>query len=170
MRDDVLNIFVHNLVSGDIDDETFEEYIDLFSKFLSYTNSDYKYNGTYLSQYIDDFLNMSRKLKQKNEKYNEIFTMLKRLGYQFELLIDQVYFACFSLKSEIRHEYVGINKEKIMSKKIEVKMTLISSEKEYIFCKEYTDFRDEKLVENIQRDIKKYAGIKKIRRTNDEIV
>ena len=46
MRDDVLNIFVHNLVSGDIDDETFEEYIDLFSKFLSYTNSDYKYNGT----------------------------------------------------------------------------------------------------------------------------
>ena len=76
MKDDVLNMFVEKIVSEDIDNEAFEQHIDMFSRFLSYTNSDYKYNGTYLGQYIDDFITTIHKLKMKNEKYNEIFMAL----------------------------------------------------------------------------------------------
>ena len=169
MKDDVLNMFVEKIVSEDIDNEAFEQHIDMFSRFLSYTNSDYKYNGTYLGQYIDDFITTIHKLKMKNEKYNEIFMALVGLGYGFEVLIDQVFFASFSLRTEIEREYIGLIKEKIMSKKIEMRITLISDEKEYVFCKEYSDFEDEKLIENIRKDIKKYIRVKKIRRSNDAI-
>lgn len=169
MKDDVLNRFIEKAVSENIDSGAFEQHIDMFSRFLSYTNSDYKYNGTYLSQYIDDYIKTMQILKRKNEKYNEIFMALIGLGYKFELLIDQVFFAIFSLNSEIQREYVGLIKEKITSQKIELRMTLISGEKEYIFRKEYSDFEDEKLIKDIQNDIKKYTRAKKIRRSNDEI-
>lgn len=169
MKDDVLNMFIENIVSEDIDTEVFEQHIDMFSRFLSYTNADYKYNGTYLAQYIEDFITTIQKLKIKNEKYNEIFMTLIGLGYKFEVLIDQVFFASFFLKSEIKCEYIGLIKEKIMSKKIELRMTLISDDKEYVFCKEYSDFEDEKLLENIRKDIRKYIRVKKIKRSNDEI-
>lgn len=169
MKDDVLNMFIENIVSEDIDTEAFEQHIDMFSRFLSYTNTDYKYNGTYLAQYIEDFITTIQKLKMKNEKYNEIFMTLIGLGYKFEVLIDQVFFASFSLKSEIECEYIGLIKEKIMSKKIELRMTLISDDKEYVFCKEYSDYEEEKLIENIRKDIRKYIRVKKIRRSNDEI-
>lgn len=169
MKDDVLNMFVEKIVSEDIDNEAFEQHIDMFSRFLSYTNSDYKYNGTYLGQYIDDFITTIHKLKMKNEKYNEIFMALVGLGYGFEVIIDQVFWASFSLKAEIEREYIGLVKEKIMSNKLEMRITLVSDEKEYIFCKEYSDFEDEKLIENIRKDIKKYIRVKKIRRSNDAL-
>jgi len=169
MKDDVLNMFVEKIVSEDIDNEAFEQHIDMFSRFLSYTNSDYKYNGTYLGQYIDDFITTIHKLKMKNEKYNEIFMALVGLGYGFEVIIDQVFLASFSLKAEIEREYIGLVKEKIMSNKLEMRITLVSDEKEYIFCKEYSDFEDEKLIENIRKDIKKYIRVKKIRRSNDAL-
>ena len=168
MKDDVLNMFVEKMVSEDIDNEAFKQHIDMFSRFLSYTNSDYKYNGTYLGQYTDDFITTVLKLKMKSEKYNEIFITLIELGYSFEVLIDQVFFASFSSKSEFEHEYIGLIKEKIMSKKIELRFTLILDGKEYIFCKEYSDFEDDKLVENIRKDFREYISVKEMR-SNDEI-
>ncbi len=169
MKDDVLNKFVEKIVSEDIDNEVFEQHIDMFSRFLSYTNPDYKYNGTYLGQYIDDFIATMHKIKLKNEKYNEIFMALIGLGYKFEVLIDQVFFASFSLTTEVERKYIGLTKDKIMSEKLELRITLILDEKEYVFCKEYSDFKDEKLIENIRKDIKKYLKIKKFRRLNDAI-
>lgn len=169
MKDDVLNRFIEKAVSENIDSGMFEQHIDMFSRFLSYTNSDYKYNGTYLSQYIDDYIKMVQMLKKKNERYNEIFMALIKSGYEFELLIDQVFFAIFSQNLKAECKYIGLIKEKIASQKIELRMTLISDEKEKIFCKEYSDFEDEKLVKNIQNDINKYTKSKLVRRSNDEI-
>lgn len=91
MNDDILNRFIEKLVTQNIDEDIFRENINVFSRFLGYSNSDYKYNATYLSQYIDDFLKMSHMLKRKDEIYNKIFDSLMALGYRFEILIDQVY-------------------------------------------------------------------------------
>ena len=46
----------------------------------------------------------------------------------------------FSLKSEIKHEYISINKARIVSPILEIKVKIESENKEYIFCKEYDDF------------------------------
>lgn len=166
--DDVLSIFIKKIISEDISEEIFEKYIDMFSRFLGYTNSDYKYNGTYLSQYAKDFISTTQMIKKKNEKYNEILKALIELEFQFKLLIDQVFLATF-FDSKIEYGYITINKDNIISKKIELKITISFGNKEYIYCKEYDDFEDENLIGTIQRDIKKYIKHKNDGRTNDEL-
>lgn len=167
MKDDVLNGFVEGMLQEEIDNVEFERYIDMFSRFLGYTNPDYKYNGTYLEQYISDFMQVYQMLRNKNEKYHEIFMALIGLGHSFEFLADQSFFASFLLKPEIKREYISINKAKIISTKLEIKVKIESENKEYIFCKEY-DFEKSKLSEMIRNDVKKYIKMKKIRRTDNE--
>lgn len=165
MKDEVLNTFIEKMVSEDINSQEFKMHIENFSRFLSYTNSDYKYNGTYLVQYIDDFIETIMMLKKKNEKYINIIGNLVTLGYNFEVLFDQVYFVRFLSKKQLEQEYIGLKKDKIMSKKIEFRMTLFWEEKEYVFSKEYKDFQDDRLIDNIRKDIKSYIKLKKIRRS-----
>ena len=88
MKDEVLNKYIESLLQERIDVNEVELYIDMFSRFMGYTNPDYKYNGTYLSQYIEDFIEFYRKINEKNKKYIEISMALVNLKYDFELLID----------------------------------------------------------------------------------
>lgn len=46
MSDDFLNDFVQKLIVSDLFEEEFKDAIENFSKFLNYTNPNYKYNGT----------------------------------------------------------------------------------------------------------------------------
>ena len=95
MQDEVLNSFIENLIAlinsidKKIDEEEFRNQIDLFSKFIGYTNSDYKYNGTYLKQFVDDFLQFAQKLKRRKDKYRAIWNTLKSTGKNFELTIAE---------------------------------------------------------------------------------
>lgn len=167
MKDKILNSFIEKILKEDINNEEFERHIDMFSRFLGYTNPDYKYNGTYLDQYISDFVQVHQMLKNKNEKYHDIFKVLIGLGLKIELLVDQSFFASFLSKQEIKWEYVGINKSKIISPRIEIKVKIESENKEYIFYKEYVDFQENKLSEKICNDVKKFIKMKK-RRTDNE--
>ena len=161
MNDDILNRFIEKLVTQNIDEDIFRENINVFSRFLGYSNSDYKYNATYLSQYIDDFLKMSHMLKRKDEIYNKIFDSLMALGYRFEILIDQVYWGSYLDKTE--KGYWGMDQERILDHKIELKMIFVSSGKEYIFRKKYDKFDDEKLIIDVKKDVKAYIRLKRIR-------
>ena len=161
MNDDILNRFIEKLVTQNIDEDIFRENINVFSRFLGYSNSDYKYNATYLSQYIDDFLKMSHMLKRKDEIYNKIFDSLMALGYRFEILIDQVYWGSYLDKTE--KGYLGMDQERILDHKIELKMIFVSSGKEYIFRKKYDKFDDEKLIIDVKKDVKAYIRLKRIR-------
>lgn len=167
MKDDVLNSFIDKLLTENIKADEFEQHIDMFSRFLGYTNPDYKYNGTYLSQYVDDFISTSQWLKKKNEKYAEILMKITDLGYFFILLFDQVYYAHLLPKEKDGEKYVEseihyarINKEKIINKKIEVSVTIIRADKEYTICKEYADFEVDNLAETICDNIKKYINLR----------
>lgn len=161
MKDEVLNGFVEKILEEEIDNEKFENYVNIFSRFLGYTNPDYKYNGTYLSRYITDFVQLHQMLKKKNEKYYEIFMTLIGLRQKMELLADQSFFATFLSKSEIERRYVGINKVKIKSQKIEIRIEIESENKEYVFCREYDDFEESGLAEKICNDVKKYINMTK---------
>lgn len=163
MKDEVLHCFVEKLLKENIVTSEFEQHIDMFSRFLSYTNSDYKYNGTYLSQYVEDYINTSQWLKRKNEKYVEILMEIMTLGCDFVLLLDQIYYAhslskekdgVKSIENEIH--YIKINKEKIISPQIEVKITIIQNETEYTISKVYADFEDKELAKSIATIIKNH--------------
>ena len=168
MNDDVLNSFVDNLLTENIEDEKFKQYIDIFSRFLGFINPEYHYNGTYLSQYVDDFIQVYQVLRRKNKKYIAIYTKLISIGLYFDLIIDRVFCASFNSTSEVEYHYIGIDKNKIASKSIEIRISFESDNKEYIFCKEYDDFEEGTLLETVYKDVKKFKSIKKLRRINNE--
>ena len=160
MKDNVLDGYIRKLLSEDIEEEKFKEYIDIFSKFLGYLNPDYKYNGTYLSQYVDDFQNVYRKLKEKKEKYVEIYIGLFALLQNFELVIDRVFYAVNDFPSKVGIEYIGIDKNRIISASVEVQITIKYEKNQYMFCKEYENFEDG-LLERVCNDIKNFMNIKR---------
>jgi hypothetical protein len=169
MSDDILNDFVQKLIVSDLFEEEFKDAIENFSKFLNYTNPNYKYNGTYLSQYTDDYINMIRMLKSKDVIYNKILMKLIMQKRKFELLIDNVYYASYSCFEDIQQKYISLDKNKIMGKELELKITFSLNEKEYIYFKKYINFESKQLINEIVQDIKKYIKLKKIRSEYDEL-
>lgn len=168
MRDEVLNAYINKLLSEDIEEDKFREYIDIFSRFLGYANPDYKYNGTYISQYIDDFQKVRQMLRRKNKKYDEVFMGLMGMLQNFELVIDGIYYAKCFLMPQIEREYSRIEKNRIVSNSVEVKITIELGENEYTFCKEYDDF-EYRLFERVKKDMKNFIKKKKIRRASNDI-
>lgn len=169
MKDQVLNDFISKLLSEDIVDKKFEQHIDMFSRFLAYTNSDYKYNGTYLSQYVEDFMQVYRMLQKKNEIYHQIFSAIKGIGCSFKLEIDQMFIVDFKMESDAEIQYIGMNKDKIVSKDIEIKIEFKMVENAFVFCKGYKEFEDDDLVHTIFSDINNYIETKEDRRAFNEI-
>ena len=171
MSDNVLNNYVDSLLNINIEDENFEQYIDIFSKFLGYVNSDYKYNGTYLSQYVFDFKQVCQKLRIKNERYQKVFHSVRLLLKEFELTMDKVFYGkcCYqkeSSKQKSEQRYIEINKDKIMNDSIEIQLILKNDEKEYLFCKEY-DEPENDLCKKICEDIKVFIDMKGLGGSNN---
>lgn len=125
--------------------------------------------GPYLSQYTDDYINMIRMLKSKDVIYNKILMKLIMQKRKFELLIDNVYYASYSCFEDIQQKYISLDKNKIMGKELELKITFSLNEKEYIYFKKYINFESKQLINEIVQDIKKYIKLKKIRSEYDEL-
>lgn len=168
MKDDVLNKYIQRILAEDIEEKNFEKHIDMFSRFLGYINADYKYNGTYLHQYICDFMQLYQMLKKKNVKYNEIANALAVLGINFELLADQSFEALFSPKAPMECAYVGINKNAITSDRLGVRIKIVLENKEYVYCKVYDNFLYAGFTEKIINDVKEYMKMKETGRVDDE--
>lgn len=164
MSGNIFNNYVEGLLTIDIEKDKFEQYIDLFSKFLGYVNPDYKYNGTYLTEYVSDFMQIQQALKSRNEKYHEIFIGLSGMGENFELIIDRIYYAKYCGKGNPVRKYVEINKSIITSNFIEIKITIENKENTYLFCKKY-DVLDNQLSTKIFKDVRAFMDKKNIRRS-----
>lgn len=166
MSDDVLDNYISILLMTNIEESEFGQYIDLFSKFLGYVNPDYKYNGSYLRQYIADFIQVYQALKNKNEKYNQIFMELLGIGQKFELSIDSVFYAKYISIDNVEKRYIQVDKSKITSAFLEVRVTIEYNEDEYLFCKEYPNLENE-LSKRVYKDVKAFMKMKKIRRISN---
>ena len=162
MEDDVINSYMQSLLTANIEEEKFEQYIDMFSRFLGYTNSNYKYNGTYLSQYIDDFKGTYYALINKKKIYDEVFIKLVGIGRPFELILDGVYMCSFLTMDQIEIKFTNFNKNKIIGRFIEVKVAIEYMEEKYLFCKEYL-IADNQITNKIVKDVKSFIKMKKIR-------
>ena len=149
MTEDILKKFIDAFLDDNLDMKNFKEHIILFSKFLSYTNQDYKYNSTYLTQYINDFIDVREWLKKKMYCYAKILMELDLLRYQYTLFLDQFHYSYYQIKEkdgkteeERDTKYERIVKNKIARKEIEVKVTIALDNREYMICKIYDDFEE----------------------------
>ena len=142
MNDDILiDSYMKSLINIDINKEEFVQYMTLFSKYLSYTNPDYKYNGTYLNQYTDEFIKSCEELKYKNDIYNQIFLMLvKSIKIPFELTIDNSYYVYFDKIENFEKNkivYKRYDTKKINNDKFEVKLKIDYKNDCFVFCKKF---------------------------------
>lgn len=166
MQDEVLNSFMQNLIKmaeKNIDEEELANQIDLFSKFIGYTNPDYKYNGTYLKQFVDDFLQFAQKLRKREKKYLAIFNELKSTGKNFELTIDRMFHVRYPLQGDERESYyIAVNEDFLQQKEIEIRIKYKSVRNEYIFCKRYSEWGDkeENAIKNIRKEFEKFVDTK----------
>ena len=166
MQDEVLNSFMQNLIKmaeKNIDEEELANQIDLFSKFIGYTNPDYKYNGTYLKQFVDDFLQFAQKLRKREKKYLAIFNELKSTRKNFELTIDRMFYARYPLQvDEEEYYYIAVNEDFLQQKEIEIRIKYKSVRSEYIFCKRYSEWGDkeENAIKNIREEFEKFVDTK----------
>lgn len=166
MKDNILNEFVNNLLCQELDEEILVQNIELFSKFLSYSNPNYKYNSTYLEQYICGFINLKNMLGKKNKLYQKIVFNLNRMNEPFEIIIDRSYFASYDLGKEASC-YIGLDICKITTITVDVRVEFLVNNGECVFRKEYDNCENEELVQNICNDIMEYKK-RQLRGTENE--
>ena len=170
MKDDILNSYINNIKTEKISSNKFKKDIEMFSKFLAYTNPYYKYNSTYLVEFVDEFIVFIDRFKIKDKSYIQIDNMVKKLGYLYELNIDHTFFSysCIGEKQcDSESYYIDINKDKIISKMIEISICFMAEDEsgEYIFSKSY-DINEyaNLLVDKVKKDINEFIFNKKLRR------
>ncbi len=98
--------------------------------------------------------------------YNEVVGRLLTLQNDFELTIDSAFsvkYCCVNNLSNRKREqkYIEINKSKIASNSIEVKVIIKKEEKEYLFCKRYDDFEDS-ISDKVYQDVKNFIDMKEV--------
>lgn len=159
MSDDVLNNYVKSLLAINFENDTFDQNIEVFSKFLGYTNVDYKYNGTYLSQYIAEFKQVCQSLKKKEEQYDKVWVELFKIGQEFEIYLDTSFYVKVDPPDKIERKYISFNKGKIISDTIEVRVVVDHNGNECEFCKEYKRL-DDQLSARVYRDVQGFINKK----------
>lgn len=164
MKDNILNNFITKMVTEPVDCEMFKRYIDMFSRFMGYVNPDYKYNHTYLSQYINDFLQLQEMLKKKEKLYFAILDELILTKYSFEMCIDRVFLARYSAEDGKKiAEYIKIDKNVIVAKSIKIKIQFELEGNEHIFCRTYNEFEASELAKIICENFEEYIDSKESR-------
>lgn len=114
----------------------FEDTVKSFSRFLSFTNPDYKYNSTYLDQHIENFIKFKDSIDKKEIICNEIANKLSKQYNIKKCIFDNLWYFDFSDK-DIQKEYLSIDYKTIIKSKINIKIYFQGKEKDNLFCKCY---------------------------------
>lgn len=132
-------------------DKQFEENIKIFSGFLSQINSDYKYNETYLEQYLSDFGLLKKAIAIKDKEYRFLATyLIGEIKELRQIELDNSYQFNRVLGNK-KGKYINIDMSEITSDTILVKVDITTAEGERRFVKKYDYTKT--YYENIKKDI-----------------
>lgn len=136
MGDDVAQYFITELQKIKTD-KNFIDTIKIFSRFLGYENVNYKYNSTYLDQYIDDFISLQKSIVIKNEVYIKIAKELRKQKDIQKCIFDNS--CCFIYKdNDIEsYNYFSIDSKRINSFQIEIEIYFEKENGTKCFCRCY---------------------------------
>lgn len=154
MRDESLNRFVSSMIDESLQEDVFVGYIEHFSKYLSYTNPDYQYNGTYLNQYVQKYISLSKMLKEKNSVYQAIAEEFKKVSDSFDLYIDTVFHCAYDKSNRIQEEeYLRIDSSRITDSSLTVRA---ESEHPFVFVKKYSNYSNTDIPKIVCEDFEKF--------------
>lgn len=156
--------YVNELKKSVGKEEDVDNIIKVFSKYLNMTNNDYRYNQTYLEQFIDDFLVFKRKVLYKADIFECIFASIPDVESQIELQMDKSFYAIkyglFPSKKSKQSSEIGlmttINQSMIISTKIEIWCKLTKDTEILLFHKQYK--RDNQSVQFIASELQEFIN------------
>lgn len=148
------------------DEESFTNYLKLFSNFLSQASEDYKYNETYLTQYVSSFYSFRKLLLCEKGIFTELIHPIISLLAKFELEVDGTFIFVSNGGLDLKEDetYIGlckkINFKKLNKDKIEVKCRALINDKEKIFVREIVneDEAKEKTKKELVEFLREGAG------------
>lgn len=160
-----MSIFSEDLFKRDAfpkDIEAFRNQITMFSEYLSVADVNYKYNSTFLNEYIDDYFVFIESVKIKRQIYLRIkdYLMTKKIKDNYTLTLDNTV-------SISKDEMIFLNPdiEKVTKDIICVQfINGIYSERQ-LFYKEYKTGEYANVAESIVADIEDFYNKKE---KNDE--
>lgn len=129
--DDKNREFIDQVLS--LEKESIRLVIDVFSLYLARTNEHYKYNETYLPEYVEEFIFFKEELERKIISYQKLINEIKTIKGAVELLFDESFHVIMEDGYIKKTEYVNINKCKIQSKQIDVRATFKVENMEYVY-------------------------------------
>lgn len=136
-------------VEGEMSKEDFEKQISAFSSFLSEMNLYYHYNGTYLQQYVKEFLLFLNCFYNKYEVVKKLFAISAQYA-EVTLVIDRYW---------QQESTFGEESNKIFSTK-----------KVFPFCEKHQVCNDVFLIEcSVLCETKRYIYHNKVRNNENEI-
>lgn len=159
--------FFDQLRNLKIDNENFGNIICLFSKYLSVFNKDYKYNGTYLPEYINDFIMFKDSVNDKIDIYLQLHSKIKKIKEMknYTLILDNTYriHQYNQNKNNFMGEnpYFNIDIPKIISDTIYVHFVIEVKKNNLLFYKEYDKKKykgnNDKIYNQIVEDVKSFV-------------
>lgn len=137
--------------------EKFKKQIISYSKYLSFADVDYKYNSTFLSEYLDDYLDFKRYAKLKMKIYIKIKdnSINMNIPDSYTLTLDNAYQV---VQDKVKkNEVIFLNPEfkKIKSDKIHVYFIKNTSSNEELFYKEYRIKEYKSIIKDLNRFVRR---------------
>ncbi len=137
--------------------EKFKKQIISYSRYLSFADVDYKYNSTFLSEYLDDYLDFKRYAKLKMKIYIKIKDNIINMNIpdSYTLTLDNTYQV---VQDKVKkNEVIFLNPEfkKIKSDKIHVYFIKNTSSNEELFYKEYRIKEYKSIIKDINRFVRR---------------
>lgn len=159
--------FFDQLRNLNMDNENFSNIICLFSKYISICNKDYKYNGTYLPEYINDFIVFKDNASDKVDLYLELHSKIKKIIEieNYTLTLDNTYRIHKDNQNEKnlteQNHYFNIDIPKIIRDTIYVHFVIEVKKNNLLFYKEYKKNEYNQIVEDIKSFVEKSLEEKK---------
>ena len=137
--------------------EKFKKQIISYSRYLSFADVDYKYNSTFLSEYLDDYLDFKRYAKLKMKIYIKIKDNIINMNIpdSYTLTLDNAYQV---VQDKVKkNEVIFLNPEfkKIRSDRIHVYFIKNTSSNDELFYKEYRIKEYKSIIKDINRFVRR---------------
>ena len=144
--------YIENLKRAEL--SGFKEKLSLFSHFLCNTNTDYKYNETYLIDFVDRFLNFQKYIKIKDAIFLEIVKVvspysIENSDEEVEITIDQYW-----KFRGIKVDYLSpVNEKMICRENVTIRIAKNTERGRDVFIKDYEIIRNGKIIQKQLKEI-----------------
>lgn len=141
--------YLLDLAEIKINEDNFYKEIDLYSRYLSYTNSSYQYNETYLKSFCNEFLEFKKYVQVKKCIFDKIISIVWGKNFDISIGLDDLWQYKYFYNNGNQYDNYEINKntdiKKFCSEDIYLKCIVNNKKSKFIFMKNINLFNSKDL-------------------------